>query len=200
MKDIDMINIERPWMKSISMMDGNEVMFKLIGLKLYSPNDENAIYHAKMMQKSLYGREDWLYINDGFSISGDVENGFNVAIREDAFDSEFLLYSPEHGVKVSISAIVGQNGTGKSTVIDMILRTLNNLSAAIMGETFNYSSAQHLHYIDHVYASVAVYLSHEVKVLTVKVEMLVYQQSMGITIVTPSKYLKNDLRGMLMNH
>ena len=55
-----MINIERPWMKSISMMDGNEVMFKLIGLKLYSPNDENAIYHAKMMQKSLYGREDFL--------------------------------------------------------------------------------------------------------------------------------------------
>ena len=44
----------------------NEVMtsrgFKLIGLKLYSPNDENAIYHAKMMQKSLYGREDWLYL------------------------------------------------------------------------------------------------------------------------------------------
>lgn len=167
-----MINIERPWMDPISMVDGNKVMasrgFKLIGIKLYSPNNENAIYHAKMMQKSLYGREDWLYINDGFSISGDVENGFNVAIQEDAFDSEFLLYSPEHGVKVSISAIVGQNGTGKSTIIDMILRTLNNLSAAIMGETFNYSSAQHLHYIEHVYASVAVYLDHEVKILTVK--------------------------------
>lgn len=167
-----MINIERPWMNPISMVDGNEVMasrgFKLIGIKLYSPNNENAIYHAKMMQKSLYGREDWLYINDGFSISGDVENGFNVAIQEDAFDSEFLLYSPEHGVKVSISAIVGQNGTGKSTIIDMILRTLNNLSAAILGETFNYSSAQHLHYIEHVYASVAVYLDHELKILTVK--------------------------------
>ena len=167
-----MINIERPWMDPISMVDGNKVMasrgFKLIGIKLYSPNNENAIYHAKMMQKSLYGREDWLYINEGFSISGDVENGFNVAIQEDAFDSEFLLYSPEHGVKVSISAIVGQNGTGKSTIIDMILRTLNNLSAAILGETFNYSSAQHLHYIEHVYASVAVYLDHEVKILTVK--------------------------------
>lgn len=167
-----MINIERPWMDPISMVDGNKVMasrgFKLIGIKLYSPNNENAIYYAKMMQKSLYGREDWLYINDGFSISGDVENGFNVAIQEDAFDSEFLLYSPEHGVKVSISAIVGQKGTGKSTIIDMILRTLNNLSAAILGETFNYSSAQHLHYIEHVYASVAVYLDHEVKILTVK--------------------------------
>lgn len=167
-----MINIERPWMNPISMVDGNEVMasrgFKLIGIKLYSPNNENAIYHAKMMQKSLYGHEDWLYINVGFSISGDIENGFNVAIQEDAFDSEFLLYSPEHGVKVSISAIVGQNGTGKSTIIDMILRTLNNLSAAILGKTFNYSSAQHLHYIEHVYASVAVYLDHEVKILTVK--------------------------------
>lgn len=167
-----MINIERPWMNPISMVDGNEVMasrgFKLIGIKLYSPNNENAIYHAKMMQKSLYGHEDWLYINVGFSISGDIENGFNVAIQEDAFDSEFLLYSPEHGVKVSISAIVGQNVTGKSTIIDMILRTLNNLSAAILGETFNYSSAQHLHYIEHVYASVAVYLDHEVKILTVK--------------------------------
>ena len=114
-----MINIERPWMKPISMVDGNEVTasrgFKLIGLKLYSPYDENAIYHAKMMQKSLYGREDWLYTNDGFYISGDVENGFKVAIQEDVFDSEFLLYSTEHGVKVSISAIVGQNGTDLSS-------------------------------------------------------------------------------------
>lgn len=52
-----MINIERPWMDHISMVDGNKVMasrgFKLIGIKLYSPNNENAIYHAKMMQKSL---------------------------------------------------------------------------------------------------------------------------------------------------
>ena len=89
MKYIDMINIERSWMKPNSKVDCNEVMasrgLKLVGLKLYSPNEENAIYHAKMMQKSLYGREDWLYINEGFSISGDVENGFNVAIREDAW-------------------------------------------------------------------------------------------------------------------
>ena len=39
MKDIDMINIERPWMNSISMVDGNKEMasrgFKLIGIKLY---------------------------------------------------------------------------------------------------------------------------------------------------------------------
>ena len=89
-----MINIERPWMNPISMVDGNEVMascgFKLIGIKLYSPNNENAIYHAKMMQKSLYGHEDWLYIDVGFSISGDIENSFNVAIQEDAFNQRYM--------------------------------------------------------------------------------------------------------------
>lgn len=89
-----MINIERPWMNPISLVDGNEVMsscgFKLIGIKLYSPNNEIAIYHAKMMQKSLYGHEDWLYINDGFSISGDIENSFNVAIQEDAFNQRYM--------------------------------------------------------------------------------------------------------------
>ena len=56
-----MVNIERPWMKPISMVDGNEVMasrgFKLIGIKLYSPNNENAIYHAKMR---LYRYYPWM--------------------------------------------------------------------------------------------------------------------------------------------
>ena len=172
MKDIDMINIERPWMKPNSKVDCNEEMasrgLKLVGLKLYSPNEENVIYHAKMMQKSLYGREDWLYINEGFSISGDVENGFNVAIREDAFDSEFLLYSPDHGVKVSISAIVGQNGTGKSTIIDMILRTLNNLRLLFWVKHSIIRVPSIFITLTMCMLSVAVYLDHEVKVLTVK--------------------------------
>lgn len=114
--NIEMTTFKRPWMEHLKMGESDIIPsrgFKLIGLKLYSPNEENAILHAKMMQKSLYGHEDWLYINDGFTIFGDVENGFGVDIRQDAFDPEHLIYSPEHGVKVSISAIVGQNGTGR---------------------------------------------------------------------------------------
>lgn len=166
------LDIERSWMDKIDMGDGDGPVpsrgFKLIGIKLYEPTDGDAIEKAKMMQKSLYGRKEWFYINEGFHIDGNEKEGFLVRIDRDAFDPEHLLYFVSEGQRISVSAIVGQNGTGKSTVIDMIIRILNNMSAAILGEDFNYASAQHLHYIEHVYASLAVYLDHETKILTVK--------------------------------
>lgn len=165
--------MERRWMKDIDL--DNDVIpqskgFKLIGIRLYSPEIDNpgAVGNVKIMQKSLYGRKEWIYINDGFTIEGEVESGFSVAINDNAFDAEQYLYGMVNSTKVSVSAIVGKNGTGKSTVADMILRTINNFSAAILGEDFNFASAQHLHYIDNVYASVAVYLDNKVKILTVK--------------------------------
>ena len=32
---------------------------------------------------------------------------------------------------------------------------INNLSAALLGESFNFAAAEHLHFIDHVYARLA---------------------------------------------
>ena len=178
--------------------------FKLIGIRLYSPNIENDIEvdHVKMMQKSLYGSEGWIYINDGFTIEGEVESGFSVTINDDAFNAEHFLFGRIRDTIVSISAIVGKNGTGKSTVVDMILRTINNLSAAILGENFNFASAQHLHYVDNVYASVAVYIDHETKILTVKgrkvwVSTIEGEECKTITVMdgttadTPIAYQKN---------
>lgn len=166
------LDIKRNWMDKIDMGNGDGPVpargFKLIGIKLYEPTGEKAIEKAKMMQKSLYGRKEWFYINEGFHIEGNEEVGFKIDIDNDAFDPEHLLYFISEGQRISVSAIVGQNGTGKSTIIDMIIRVLNNMSAAILGEDFNYASAQHLHYIEHVYASLAVYLDHETKILTVK--------------------------------
>lgn len=145
---------------------------KLIGVRFY-PYDGTCmgdVRKAKCIQKSLYGRTDWFYFNKGFEIienkNGDVEK---ITVEENAFDSNDYWYSmTDKWLNISVSAIVGQNGTGKSTIVDTVIRLINNLSAAIIGEEYVYSSAQHLHYIDNVYASLAVYRNNKVLVLTCK--------------------------------
>lgn len=126
------------------------------------------------IQKNLYGH-DWLYFNRGFKIVENKKDGSDVPeisyieVEECAFDSSFFLYSHSSNpaeVRVSLSAIIGQNGTGKSTIVDAIIRIINNLAAAIIGEDYVYSSAQHLHYIDNVYAAIAVYIDNKILILT----------------------------------
>lgn len=146
---------------------------KLIGIRFYPCPTQNRsdIKNAKYIQKNLYGH-DWLYFNKGFTITEDEENNeeipeiSHIDVSESAFDSSFLLYSDDLKATIGFSAIIGQNGTGKSTIVDTIIRLINNLSAAIIGEDYVYSSAQHLHYINNVYAALAVYINNEIKVLT----------------------------------
>ncbi len=154
--------------------DDNYIMpsrgLKLIALRLYPYDgtrgeDERK---ASCIQKSLYGKTDWFYFSKGFKIIEKDGNVTTVRVSERAFDTSLLLYSDELSPVINVSAIVGQNGTGKSTIVDMIIRLVNNLSAAILGEGYNYSAAEHLHFIDNVYASLAVYIDSTVKVLTCK--------------------------------
>ena len=62
----------------------------------------------------------------------------------------------------------------------MVVRLLNNLAASIIGEGYVYDSAEHLHYIEHVYGSLAVMMGREIKILTVagrKITIDTYQWS-----------------------
>lgn len=149
---------------------------KLIGLRFYPYEGTNGkdMRKTKCIQKSLYGRTEWFYFNKGFKIHEDKGGAIEkVTVEESAFDSNQFLYSRSDKIlNVSVSAIVGQNGTGKSTIVDTVIRLLNNLAAAIIGEDFVYSSAQHLHYIDNVYASLAIYRDTKVQVLTCKGRIL----------------------------
>lgn len=181
------MSIERPWMQPFSIGNDTNIILPSRGLKLigvrfypYDGNNRDAERKAHCIQKSLYGSSQWFYFNKGFRIKENNDGITEIEVNEDAFDSNYLLYSDtEHdGINIGISAIVGANGTGKSTLIDTIVRLTNNMSVAIIGEDYVYTSAQHLHYIDNVYASLAVYINNHIKILTCKgrrLELVTYE-------------------------
>ena len=52
---------------------------------------------------------------------------------------------------IQISAIVGQNGSGKSSIVEFMMRLINNFAAATIGEMQNSGrAAEHIHFIDGV--------------------------------------------------
>lgn len=135
--------------------------FRVIGIKMEQCSDSTLDDDVKRMQKALYGSNNWFYFYKGFEISHDYQS---CKISNDAFADAQLFNAKQ--LTVSISAIVGKNGTGKSTIVDMMIRLLNNLSAAILSEEDVYPAASHLHFIDAVYASLAVYIDGKIRIVT----------------------------------
>lgn len=160
-------------------------IFRIIGLKMGCPRGLSVELdrRVRFMQKSLYGKKDWLYFYRGFEIKS---NG--IKVNEHAFD-DVLLYQGGK-TTISISAIAGQNGAGKSTIVDMVVRLLNNLATAVIGEDYVFDSAEHLHYIDYVYGSLAVMMGKDIKILTVegrKIMIDTYQWSKTNNMYTRRK-------------
>ena len=56
----------------------------------------------------------------------------------------------KNGLSLSVSAIVGENGSGKSSLVEFIIRLINNFATSIFGEQNMTLAFEHLHYIDGV--------------------------------------------------
>lgn len=138
--------------------------FRIIGLKTLKPtlNEIQKIHWERVesIQRALWKREGWLYFYDGITID---EEANEITMTKEAHYDFSLFDLPD--LKVSVSAIVGKNGSGKSSVVDLIIRMINNLSAAVLGEGFNFAAAEHLHFIDYVYGSLCFQIGQIVYIL-----------------------------------
>ena len=68
-------------------------------------------------------------------------------LHEDGLYNDYFVGNKSNPT-ISVSAIVGENGSGKSSVIEFYIRLINNFAAATIGEYEVNPGAQHLHFID----------------------------------------------------
>ena len=141
--------------------------FKIIGIKAVFPRPEESPknspkHHEKVeaIQKVLYNTDKWFYFYKGITIS---ENNAQVEMTSEA-KKDFSLYDTDE-LKISLCAIVGRNGTGKSSIVELLVRTINNLAAAMLGEGYNFSAAEHLHFIDYVFADLCFQIDNIIYIL-----------------------------------
>ena len=141
--------------------------FRIISIKAVHPTkDELPVDSPKhydkveAIQKVLYNSNKWYYFYKGISIS---ENNTQVEMTSEA-KKDFSLYDAKE-LKISLCAIVGRNGAGKSSIVELLVRAINNLAASLLGEGYNFSAAEHLHFIDYVFADLCFQIGNVVYIL-----------------------------------
>lgn len=131
---------------------------KYLALRILdSENDEI----ARQMQKILHTNE-FYYFYSGIEIKNN-SICFNNVVPQELYRIENIDGSK---IELNLCAIVGENGSGKSSIVEYIIRILNNLATYVMGENYRSPKAEHLHYIPHVYAEL--YILIETNIFQIK--------------------------------
>ena len=97
-------------------------------------------------RKLVFGRP--YYLLEGFSIHED-----RVFVSKERYKKTVYDYYTEGSFStphITVSAIVGENGSGKSSLIEFEMRLINNFSAIVFGELAKVNGWPHLHFIDGV--------------------------------------------------
>lgn len=151
-------------------------LFRIIAFRCLHPEKPlvGELLYVNRMQRSLSTTDRWYKFYQDIEVDDD---GSHVSIPKN-FANDAMIYDTD-SLSISVSAIVGENGSGKSSILDMIVRVLNNVATALMGEKPQYAAAEHVHYIEHVYGSVLFIQNEELRRLDVKgrlIELIGYRK------------------------
>ena len=137
-------------------------------------NDAFYVFALRVTSKDSIGKRKltankFYYLLDGFTIYED-----RVLVSKERYKKTIYDYYVNINVgnlsapHVSISAIVGENGSGKSSLVEFELRLINNFSAVIFGEYSKNQGLPHLHFIEGVEGELYYVLKQNVYCLSVK--------------------------------
>lgn len=158
---------------------------------LHDKDASFAIIAVRCDDKHCTGRKNLIpgkiyQLLNGYSIT---EKTINVDSERKALNLLYDDYNPENTnavPHVQFSAIVGKNGSGKSSLVELMMRIINNFSTKLYGEVNSDPAANRLHYIDHVMATMWFALEGCIYQLTVK-----YQQ---VALYTFEKHNESEDR------
>lgn len=94
--------------------------FKLIAVRILSGCKES---YVKCLKEGIF-----YYLNNDFVIVDDGETITRRSAYIDPLDDKFFCLNENCNLGINLSAIVGKNGDGKSSLIEIIIRLLNNFS------------------------------------------------------------------------
>ncbi len=130
-------------------------MFKLIALEVTRPANEeivdterySSIHKILSFKKEDYGNAEngrMYYFHQGYK----CENGRTVIDDESARTPNTFYTST--GTKISFSAIVGENGMGKSSLLGLFIRLMNN-TAYVLRDGIDKTMSYNLIFVPDVY-------------------------------------------------
>lgn len=100
-------------------MNNNIEQLKLIAVRLLNGNYPH-------IRKNLIETQPY-YLHKDYKLEPNASQKefHDITLKNDSIPADFFS---SHTPRISISAIVGKNGSGKSALIDIVLRTINNYS------------------------------------------------------------------------
>lgn len=126
---------------------------KIIALKLLIVPEEN-IWDEKRFGNIIKGLSNKIpyYLYKNYELTNDKYLLKHKEPDPPFIDNYIDPLQKKAELQMNVCAIVGKNGSGKSSVIEFIIRLINNLASSVIGDTRVYNSAHPLHFIPDIFA------------------------------------------------